>query len=131
MITVIMDIILITEVIITGAMILFITITGTHLSASVLALVMVMVMVMAGIIITGDVMDIITITIIITIMDTMITAIIIMLIMIITTIIQTEIHTREGIPVMMEDPQIITITDQEERTPQVTTHIMKFTITNP
>jgi len=129
MITVIMDIILITEVIITGAMILFITITGTHPSASVLVLVSVSVM--AGIIITGDVMGIITITIIITIMDTMITAIIIMLIMIISTIIQTEIHTREGTQVKMEDPPIIIITDQEERTPQVTTHIMKFTITNP
>jgi len=118
MITVIMDTILTTEVIITGAIILFITITGIHLSTSISdsdAM---------GLIITGDIMGIITITTIIIIMDTMITDIIIILIMIITVIIQTEINTREGIQVRMEDPPIIIIMDQEERTPQVTIRIV-------
>jgi len=118
MITVIMDTILITEVIITGVMILFITITGIHPSASILD------SATTVIIITGAIMGIIIITTIIIIMDTMITDIIIILIMIITVIIQTEINTREGIQVRMEDPPIIIIMDQEERTPQVTIRIV-------
>jgi hypothetical protein len=116
---IIMDLILITETIIIGVMILFITVAGTHLLYSVLTL-----ETDGGTTITAG-MDI-TITMIAIITDRIITDTTILMVIIPTNTLQVPL--REEIPVTIPEHQLIIIVFQEGESLQEAIQGMKLTI---